>query len=108
MNEPNKIEKAKRTISEKEVFEINVLLSKIPILEYAVEVGLQALRDTLPILEQRSFVPKGGVTACTVGPEVQGAIAILEAALQQNGRMLEARAKKGPTEAGPVESKDVT
>ena len=68
-------------ISKADLESVKQALTRIPILENALHQCRHALCDVLPILEQRRFVPIGGVTACTVGPEVQRAIELAEAVL---------------------------
>ncbi len=72
-----------KTISESDFTKINALLDRIPVLEIASGVAYDALQNCVPILEQRSFVPREGPSALVVGPQVLSALETLDNATKR-------------------------
>lgn len=75
-----------KTIRERDFNKINALLDRIPVLEIALGVAYDALQSCVPILKQRSFVPRGGSSALVVGPKVLSALEVLDNATKRKLR----------------------
>ena len=76
-----KIEADKKPLTQDQVREINVQLARIVVLEVALGVCKAAIERCLPILEERSWTPRSGPTACEVGPLLMEAVEVIETAV---------------------------